>query len=569
MKKVIPVIVAVVLIILIGAAGFGAKLLEKYSYSKERADLTEYFGIAGENDVPIILQDEQIEEHAKIFDDICYFDLATVHKYFNDRFYEDKSENSLLYTTPDMVYANVIGTGTVTGYDADFVESGESYDYTISRYEGEKLYIAADFVKKYANFSYELFTEPNHMQIDTEWEKRQVASVTKDTQVRYQGGIKSDILTDVSAGDKVIVLEEMESWTKVKTQDSFIGYVENKRLGEKAEEEPIPVTDYVEPEYKANTRDHKINLGWHVIGGTGGNDTLEETVARTKGLNVISPTWFTLTGNEGEFSSFATTDYVERAHGMGLEVWALVGNVDSVDVDLYTVLGKTSNRRHLILQLLSAVREYNLDGLNIDFENVSLDAGEPFIQFIRELSIPCRKYGIVLSVDNYVPMGHTDHYDRAEQGAVADYVIIMGYDEHYNGSDEAGSVASIGFVEKGIENTVAEVPKEKVINAVPFYTRIWETGADGISSQAVGMEMAQTYVADHEIATHWDEETCQNYGEFQDGDRLCQVWLEDAESIKVKLNIMEKYEIAGVAAWRLGFETADIWDVIGEYMNHP
>ena len=569
MKKIIPVIVAVILIILIGAAGFGAKLLEKYSYSKERADLTEYFGIAGENDVPIILQDEQIEEHAKIFYGICYFDMATVHKYFNDRFYEDKSENSLLYTTPDMVYANVIGTGTVTGYDADFVESGESYDYTISRYEGEALYIAADFVKKYANFSYELFTEPNHMQIYTEWDRRQTASVTKDTQVRYQGGIKSDILTDVSAGDQVIILEEMETWTKVKTQDSVIGYVENKRLGEKTEEEPVPVTDYVEPEYPSNTRDYKINLGWHVIGGVGGNDTLEETVAKTKGLNVISPTWFTLTGNEGEFSSFATTSYVERAHEMGLEVWALVGNVDSVDVDLYTVLSKTSNRRRLILQLLAAVREYNLDGLNIDFENVSLDAGEPFIQFIRELSIPCRKYGIVLSVDNYVPMNHTDHYDRAEQGVVADYVIIMGYDEHYNGSDEAGSVASINFVESGIKNTVAEVPKEKVINALPFYTRIWETGADGISSQAVGMEMAQTYVSDHGIATRWDEVTCQNYGEFQDGDRLCQVWLEDAESITVKLNIMEKYEIAGVAAWRLGFETADIWDVIEEYMNEP
>jgi spore germination protein YaaH len=498
---------------------------------------------------------------------MCYFDIATVHKYFNDRFYEDKSENSLLYTTPDMVYANVIGTGTVTGYDADFVESDESCDYTLSRYEGETLYIAADYVKKYANFSYELFAEPNHMQVYTEWDKRETAPVKKDTQVRYQGGIKSDILTDVSAGDTVIVLEEMETWTKVKTQDSFIGYVENKMLGEKTEEEPVPVTDYVEPEYKANTRDHKINLGWHVIGGVEGNDTLEAAVSQTKGLNVISPTWFTLTGNEGEFSSFATTSYVERAHEMGLEVWALVGNVDSVDVDMYTVLGKTSNRRRLILQLLAAAREYNLDGLNIDFENISLDAGEPFVQFIRELSIPCRKYGIVLSVDNYVPMDHTDHYDRAEQGAVADYVIIMGYDEHYNGSDEAGSVASIGFVEKGIENTVADVPKEKVINALPFYTRIWETGADGISSQAVGMEMAQTYVADHQIATRWDEETCQNYGEFQDGDRLCQVWLEDAESIKVKLNIMEKYEIAGVAAWRLGFETADVWDVIGEYMD--
>ena len=567
MKKMIPVIVAIVLIILIGAAGFGAKILEKYSYSKERADLTEYFGISGENDVPIILQDELIEEHAKIFDDICYFDIATVHKYFNSRFYVDKAENSLLYTTPDMVYVNAIGTGAVTGYDADFAESAEDYGYTISRFEGDVLYIAADFVKKYANFSYELFTEPNHMQVYTVWDKRQTAPVTKDTQVRYQGGIKSDILADVSAGDQVIILEEMETWTKVKTQDSIMGYVENKRLGEKTEEEPVPVTDYEEPVYEANTRDHKINLGWHVIGGVDGNDTLEAAVAQTKGLNVISPTWFTLTGNEGEFSSFASASYVERAHEMGLEVWALVGNVDSVDVDMYELLSKTSNRRHLILKLLSAAREYDLDGLNIDFENLNQDSGEHFVQFVRELSIPCRKYGIVLSVDNYVPMNHTDHYDRAEQGVVADYVIIMGYDEHYNGSDEAGSVASINFVENGIKNTVAEVPPEKVINALPFYTRIWETGADGISSQAVGMEMAQTYVADHQIATRWDEKTCQNYGEFQDGDRLCQVWLEDAESIKVKLNIMEKYEIAGVAAWRLGFETADIWDVIEEYMN--
>lgn len=571
MKKIIPVIVAVILIILIGAAGFGAKLLEKYSYSKERADLTEYFGIAGENDVPIILQDEQIEEHAKIFDGICYFDMATVHKYFNDRFYEDKSENSLLYTTPDMVYANVIGTGTVTGYDADFVESGESYDYTISRYEGEALYIAVDFVKKYANFSYELFTEPNHMQIYTEWDRRQTASVTKDTQVRYQGGIKSDILTDVSAGDQVIILEEMETWTKVKTQDSVIGYVENKRLGEKTEEEPVPVTDYVEPEYPSNTRDYKINLGWHVIGGVDGNQTLESVVSQTKGLNVISPTWFRLTGNEGEFTSFASTDYVDRAHGMGLEVWALMSNVEaeSADVDMYELLSRTHSRWNLISNLIAAAREYNLDGINIDFENISLDAGEPFIQFIRELSVPCRRYGIVLSVDNYVPMGHTDHYDRAEQGVVADYVIIMGYDEHYAGSDEAGSVASINFVENGIKNTVAEVPPEKVINGIPFYTRIWKSGAEGLSSEAVTMGMAQEFVENHGIAVRWDEATCQNYGEIQENDTFYQVWLEDADSIRVKLNIMQNYDIAGVAAWRLGHESANVWDVIEEYMNQP
>lgn len=564
MKKIIPVLIAIVLIIVVAAIGFGAKLAEKYSYSKERADLTEYFGITGEDDVPVILQDEQVEERARLWDGVCYFDLATVHKYFNDRFYEDKKEKLLLYALPDAVVRVPIGEQTVSTGGND-----GSRDYVIARYEGDVLYIAADFVKEYSNFSYTLYTEPNHMQVYTEWTERQTATVLKDTQVRYQGGIKSDILTDLPKGSKVVILEEMETWTKVKTEDAFIGYIENKKLSEHTAETPLPVTDYVEPVYASNTRDHKINLAWHAVASVEGNDTLSSVMAGTKSINVISPTWFALNDNAGNFTSIASSDYVARAHDMGLEVWGLVDNFTNAGVDTYEVLAGTSTRTYLINGLVDAALQYGLDGINIDFENISLDAGEPFVQFIRELSIPCREHGIVLSVDNYVPMNHTDHYDRAEQGVVADYVIIMGYDEHYNGSDEAGSVASINFVESGIKNTVAEVPKEKVINALPFYTRIWETGADGISSQAVGMEMAQTYVSDHGIATRWDEVTCQNYGEFQDGDRLCQVWLEDAESITVKLNIMEKYEIAGVAAWRLGFETADIWDVIEEYMNEP
>ena len=571
MKKIIPVIVAIVLIIVIAAVGFGAKLFEKYSYSKERADLTEYLGVEGDNDVPIILQDELIEEHAKIFDNMCYFDIATVHKYFNDRFYEDKAAEVLVYAMPGGFWTVDIGTINFWDYGADFEEAGIAWDYVISRYEDGVLYIEADFVQRYSNFTYELFTGPNRMQVYTEGGERQTAPVLKDTQVRYQGGIKSDILTDVSGGDTVVVLEEMENWTKVKTQDSFIGYVENKRLGEKSVETLEPPPANMPVDYESNTRDYKINLGWHVIGGVDGNQTLESVVSQTKGLNVISPTWFRLTGNEGEFTSFASTDYVDRAHGMGLEVWALMSNVEaeSADVDMYELLSRTHSRWNLISNLIAAAREYNLDGINIDFENISLDAGEPFIQFIRELSVPCRRYGIVLSVDNYVPMGHTDHYDRAEQGVVADYVIIMGYDEHYAGSDEAGSVASINFVENGIKNTVAEVPPEKVINGIPFYTRIWKSGAEGLSSEAVTMGMAQEFVENHGIAVRWDEATCQNYGEIQENDTFYQVWLEDADSIRVKLNIMQNYDIAGVAAWRLGHESANVWDVIEEYMNQP
>lgn len=563
MKKVIPVLIAIVLIIVIGVASFGAKIIDKYSYSKERADLDSYFGMSGAGDTAIVLQDEIIEERARNYDGVYYLDITTVHKYLNDRFYEDKTEGLLLYTLPDDIVRTVIGSGEIT-----VGQNMETMGYIPARYEGDTLYIALDYVKRYTNFSYEGFAEPDRVQIYTQWDETQVAEIKKDTSVRVLGGIKSEILKDVDAGEKVRVLEQMETWSKVKTEDSIIGYVENKRLSGIRAELPIPVTDYEEPEYTGLTRDYKINLGWHVVAGAVGNDTLKEVTAEAKGLNVISPTWFKICDNEGGFTSFASQSYVDQAHDMGLEVWALVENIEYKEsIDMYAILSSTSTRTALINGLMTEVLAYGIDGINVDFEQISMDCGEHYIQFIRELSVSCRENGIVLSIDNYVPTGYTDHYDRAEQGVVADYVIIMGYDEHYAGSSEAGSVASIDFVEEGIARTVAEVPAEKVINAVPFYTRIWETTKTEISSQAVGMEMAEEYVANHNIQVEWDAETCQNYGEYTSGDSLYQVWLEDEKSIEVKLNIMQKYGIGGVASWRLGFEKPEIWDKIETYLN--
>lgn len=562
-KKIMPVLIAIVLIIIIGGVSFGAKIVEKYSYSKERADLNDYYGMSGETDVAIVLQDEIIEERARLFDGVYYLDLNTVHKYFNDRFYEDKGEGLLLYTVSDDIIRTVIGTDEMTDKDGT-----RGLGYIPARYEGEMLYLAIDYVKLYTNFSYEGFAEPDRLQIYTQWDERQVAEIKKNTAVRILGGVKSEILEDVKAGDKVTVLEQMETWSKVKTGDSVIGYVENKRLTNIRTELPIPVTDYKEPEYTSLTRDYKINLGWHVVAGEAGNDTLSAVTANTKGLNVISPTWFKLSDNEGNFTSFASASYVEQAHNMGMEVWGLVENIEYKDsLDMYAILSSTTIRTKLIEGLVNAALSCGMDGINVDFEQISADCGEHFIQFIRELSIPCRQNGLVLSIDNYVPMGGTNHYDREEQGIVADYVIIMGYDEHYAGSKEAGSVASIDFVEKGISQTVAEVPASKVINAIPFYTRIWETSDEGVSSQAIGMEMADEYVRAHNIPVEWNDETCQNYGEYTQDGVLYQVWLEDDSSIEVKLSIMDKYQLAGVASWRLGFEKPEIWDVIEAYLN--
>jgi len=563
-KKIIPVVLAIVLIIIIGCVSFGGMIIDKYSYSKERADLNAYYEISSDSDVAVVLQNEIIEERAKLIDGVYYFDIDTVHKYLNDRFYVDKNENLLLYSLPDDTMRTSIGSSI----REDSLTS-EDMGYVLSRFEGDILYIAIDYVKEYTNFGYEAFVEPNRIQLDTVWEDVQVAEIKKDTAVRLRGGVKSEILTDVSAGDKVTVLEQMETWTKVKTKDSIMGYVENKRLRDVRSELPIPVTDYEEPQYTSVTRDYKINMGWHVVAGEAGNDTIYEVTRNTKGLNVISPTWFKICDNEGNYTSFASKSYVETAHEMGMEVWALIENIEYRDsIDMYAILSSTTIRANLIDKLINEVLEKGIDGINVDFEQISVDCGEHYVQFIRELSIPCRQHGIVLSVDNYVPKGYNDHYGRKEQGVVADYVIIMGYDEHYAGSEVAGSVASIDFVEDGIAQTVAEVPANKVINALPFYTRIWETTPDSISSQAVGMEMAEEYVANHEIEIEWDDETCQNYGEYTVGDTIHQVWLEDEKSIQVKLTIMDKYGIGGVASWRLGFEKPEIWDEIVGYLNN-
>lgn len=568
-KKMIPVLFAIVLIFLVIAIAFGGKILEKYSYSKERADLNSYFDITAENEVAIVLQDEIVEEKAKLIDGVCYFDLATVEKYFTDRFYVNTDEKILLFTTADDVIRIEIGDESNVIYVSD---TGNSIDYKAAVYEGETLYIAADYVKRYVNFGYELFDAPLHMQVYTQWNTVTQAEITKNTSVRYRGGVKSEILTDVEAGDKVIVLEELENWCKVKTEDSFIGYVESKFLKNQTSVEQFPVNDAMEVNFNSVRKEGTINMVFHQVFDGSATSSVSAVLKNTKAVNVICPTWFRLSDNVGNFTSIASSAYVEQAHALGVDVWALITDVDSkdlygVDIDFYEILSSTENRRRLINGLMDQVDAYGIDGINIDFEKVRNDAGTHFVQFLRELSIETRKRGVVLSVDNYVPTEYTAHYNRKEQGLVVDYVVIMGYDEYYAGCGEAGSNASINYVENGIIKTKETVPPEKIINAVPFYTRVWESGSDGLTSSTLTMANQSTWVKNSGIEPVWLDEYCQNYVEYQADGKTVQCWLEDVDSIRVKLQVMKTQQIAGVAAWKLGLEDTAVWDVMEQYTN--
>lgn len=574
MKRVIPALIAIVLIILIAGIALGGKLIEKYSYSDEMDNLEEYFGITDPSQVPILYRGEKLETKLLNKDGQLYLDLDSVHELLNERFYWDNRENWLLYATPTAKMVNQIGASSYTvtngmGYESEI--EGEDLGYPISFTEGEGdsavLYVALEYVHKFTNFTYEVYEDPKRVIFKTENRDYSQVFVTKDSAVRHRGGVKSPILKKVAEGDELILLEEMEDWSKVETKDGFIGYIEKKHYGDvkSAVEQITP--NYAEPEYTSLTSDSKISLGWHVVAATAGNDTIYEALQYQKGLDVISPTWFKLTDDAGNISSFATANYVNIAHNMGLKVWAVIDDFTN-PVDDYEVLSYTSKRERIIESLITEARNSGIDGINVDFEKVSNEAGPHYVEFLRELSIECRANNLVLSVDDYVPYNFNSQYNIPAQGEVADYVIIMGYDEHYHGSGDPGSVASIDYVKHGITETLKTVPPKKVINALPLYTIQWRTTGTTVTDDYVTMVNQADMVSRLGGNYTWDETTCQNYLETDIGGTKYQVWLEDAESIQVKLNVMKANEIGGVAVWRLGYEDPAIWNVISAYSEN-
>ena len=567
-------------IIVIIAAIAAFFLWRRYGPSDQQADRNEYYGIESDGQLAIVVNNEVLEPRGMISDGRAYVEYAIVRDYINQRFYWDPGENVLLYTLPTDTVSVGVGASEYT-----LANQKTSTDYVILRTEGSTAYIALDFVAQYTDMSYEVFTDPDRAVVVTEKEET-VAEVKRDTQVRYQGGVKSPILTEVSKGDTVAVIEDEGDWKKVRTQDGFIGYLKQNRLRD--EQKTTYDRGFEEPVYTNISKDYVINMAWHNVTNSDANSSVLEMIASTKGLNTISPTWFHVADTSGNLESIASSEYVKYAHQSNMEGWAAIRDFDGGSCsqeESYALLSSTSSRTNLINQLMAAVFQTGIDGINVDFEMISEECGEHYIQFIRELSVQCRKNNIVLSVDNYVPQNYNQQYHRGEQGAVADYVVIMGYDEHYGGSPEAGSVASYDFVKAGIENTLEEVPAEKVINAVPFFTRVWEEtpkteeeiaaaqGTDAaeytmnVTSTAYGMADARAVVEQAGAQITWDETTQQNYATWEANGVTYEVWLEDAQSLEPRLKLMKDYGLAGTAAWRLGQETSDIWELILQYVN--
>lgn len=564
-KKAAPVLAIVLLIVIVAGIGFLTRVIKKYTPSSEVMSSQEYFGLDHEGEAAIVAGSEILPYKGKILNEVAYVDYQAVKEVLNDYFYWDSENNTMLYTMPTDVVQIPAGSNS---YTAD--GKTQSLNYNIVLIDGTETYIALDFVKQYTDISYETFHDPDRIVINNEWGDMTVASIRKAGKVRNLGGIKSPILREVEKNEVVRILEPMEDWTKILTQDGYIGYIKNDRLVKERTETRI--SDFVAPEYTNIQKDYKINLVWHQTTSMDANYNIIYDIANVKKVNTISPTWFSIASNDGTLDSLALADYVDTAHSNHMEVWPLVDNF-SENIDFTAVMNSTSARNKIENQLIAAAIEYSFDGINVDFENISEDAADGYIQFMRELSVMCRKNGIVLSVDVPVPMDFTAHYNRKALGEVCDYLMIMGYDEHYDGSEEAGTVASLSFEEEGIQNTLQEMAAEKVVSGIPFYTRLWctttnEDGTTTVTSEAMGMNQAQQTLENNQVEASWDETTGQNYAQFNgESGELYQIWLEDTESLTRKLELIKNYDLGGVAEWKLGLEDDSVWDLIAKYIS--
>ena len=583
--------------ILIIAAIGGFLIWRRYGASNEKADLKQYYELDSEGEIAVVINDEVIRENddgqeasetaetapaGRIYDGQYYIEYSVVREKINKRFYWDANESIMLYTLPDGNITVEVGSNEYTD-----INEKKSEDYNILKTEGRTAYIALPFIQKYTNMEYEVYDEPvARAVITSQWGEKETATIRRDTQVRYQGGVKSPILTEISKSDKVTVLEDENDWMKVGTSDGFIGYVKTSTLKDIGKE--TVSREFEEQVYTNITEDKPINMAWHNVSNQDANGYVLESIADTKGLTVIAPTWYSLEDTEGNVGSLADSSYVNYAHQSNLEVWAVLrdfhGGINSYD-ETYEVLSYTSKRTKVINQVIASAIENGIDGINLDFELVSSECGEHYIQFVRELSVRCRQNGLVLSVDNYVPQPYNEHYDIEEQGNVADYVVIMGYDEHTDGSYEAGSVASIGYLENGITDALKSVPAEKLVAGVPFFTRLWfetpkteselaeEAGTEAasypnkVTSTAYGMSETADVLANAGVQAEWDDTTKQNYAQWEADGGTYKIWVEDAQSLEEKLKVIKSNNIAGVAEWSLGMEDSSVWDLILQYVN--
>lgn len=393
-----------------------------------------------------------------------------------------------------------------------------------------------------------------------------VAEVLSDAVVRTEPSIVARRTAVLPAGAYVEIFETKGGWVRVETTSGIAGWMSSKRLSDPTQKpaDVPPPKDYTPPPLKGS----KVSLVWEQV-DLRTPDT--STMGSLNGANVVSPTWFRLGEKPGDVDNYVDTRYVSWAHARGYKVWALFSNSFELQ-RTRTVLRDSDLRDKVISQILVYARMYSLDGINLDFENVYQDDAPYLTQFVRELTPLLHEMGLSVSMDITVKSLSPTWslcYERKRLAEVVDYLMLMAYDQYSAGSKVAGPNSSIPWTKSSIERTLQEVPSHKLVLAVPFYMRLWkETKTDDgvkVTQRAIGMDQADEWLSQQGVKSVYQSESGLMYAEKTIGQDTQKLWIEDADSMKLRVELADSYGLAGVAAWRRGFENDAVWKVIQDY----
>lgn len=532
-------------------------VIVRYTPTKEKMSGYKYFDIDKNTDKVLVMIDGKSYPDTGInIDGRLYLPQEFIADNINVGFYYDKESDATLYSDTSYIYAF---KKNQNDYSDD---TGKIYtmDYSVIRDVDGECFIAWDYVAERTDCEYQYAPEPDRLNVTLKSEAKQCVTAGKKAAVRYRGGIKSPVLEYVSKGDRLEYVDDIDEWIKVTTVSGYTGYVKKSEVSDTFE---YVREQKVVEEHNFLLKNEKITLAWFQVSGTAGNSSIDNNMSTISGVNVIAPTWYSVTDESGNMSSYASADFVSKMHQRGIDVWALVSDFDT-NVDFAQLYSSKAARTNMVNKLVGEAKSYGFDGINLDYENIKSAYAKDYLQFVRELSVACERNGIVLSTDNYKPEAYNRCYNLKEQSKFVDYVIVMAYDEHYAGT-EAGSVASLPFVKEAVEDTVQLVGKEHVIAGIPFYTRIWTTTDGNTTSRAVGMQAAINQLnSDGQVAL-WNDDCGQYVASYTVGSSTRQIWFEEEKSIEAKMQVIQQENTAGVACWKLGLEKSTVWSIISQY----
>ena len=527
--------------------------LPKILPNNNPVDLYAYYGIS-EDDTIVVVDTEQTDIRIIREEGRLYLPLASVNEYLNQRFYEDPESGHVLYTLPDRM-------DEFTAEKQTYSEGGVSMAAASAPFiirDGVP-YLSLEIIQKYTRLSYEIFEKPNRIWFrtlfDTDIPYRYAQS---SVNLRSGAGYNHPVVSEEREGSSFIPIEDEGKWIRVFARDGHIGYVPKKGVGD-----PVMIQTsgafFKEQEYGTDQLSGKISAGFDYIDDVSyGLDMLKLHLSAKEAVNVVVPTWFVLQGEDGEFTSCADPEYVELAHRNGLKVWVMIENITG-HVSSMDLFSSRRARKNLIKNLVSQVEELGLDGINLDIESLTAESVPHYLEFIRELSMELNGSGVVLSADTYAPYSWNLKYDLPELAKLLDYVIIMGYDESW---DTPGPNSDKDFITFCCEESLKVTAKEKLIIAVPFYTRGWAPKDDGTWSRSeINMKKSVVYLESSEDKEWLEDKGCWHGHADVDG-VLREIWFEDPESSEIRIGIIAGYDVAGLAYWRLSQEDPTVWESV-------